>query len=362
LTKAREAFAHLMDNTQKILNEDASISPQSYKSLKSNELEELSVEKIKEACYDTPFDPNEVRLVSGQRFPDIVAEKYYGIEVKSTEKDHWTSTGSSIVESSRITDVERIYMMFGKLGGEYAEFKCRPYQDVLSEIAVTHSPRYLIDMTLGEGESIFEKMGTTYDLLRTSPDKIEQVRKYYRDKAKSEGKQEMPWWLSENESVKMNLRLWTTQNAQYNEENKRITAKIFILFPEILNSQYGDIAMWLCARYSIVAHNLRDIFSAGGQMTHIDGKQLAFPLPHIVYELLNNAKRIKFYLTNPQVIKEELAEFRPDLLAANDPYAYWLKQIEAMINNIPSVKKHNEMVPFAEWFDKEVVPYVTTKK
>jgi hypothetical protein len=362
IEQADKAFRDFMQLTENELNLRAKQNKGLFQKCSATELEVITESILKEVAPQTPFRAEHIQLVSGAKFPDIVAEKYYGIEVKSTEKDHWTSTGSSIVESSRITDVERIYMMFGKLGGEYAEFKCRPYQDVLSEIAVTHSPRYLIYMTLGEGESIFEKMGTTYDQLRTSPDKIEQVRRYYRDKAKSEGKQEMPWWLSENESVKMNLRLWTTQNAQYNEENKRITAKIFILFPEILNSQYGDIAMWLCARYSIVAHNLRDIFSAGGQMTHIDGKQLAFPLPHIVYELLNNAKRIKFYLTNPQVIKEELAEFRPDLLTANDPYAYWLKQIETMINNIPSVKKHNEIVPFAEWFEKEVVPYVTTKK
>ena len=88
LTKASEAFAHLMKNTQHIMNEDAKANPQSYKSLKSNELEEISVKKIKEACYNTPFDPNEVKLVSGQRFPDIIAEKYYGIEVKMTKQNH----------------------------------------------------------------------------------------------------------------------------------------------------------------------------------------------------------------------------------------------------------------------------------
>ena len=80
--------------------------------------------------------------------------------------------------------VDDIYMLFGKLGGKVPEFKCRPYEEVLCDIAVTHSPRYLINMELSENETIFSKMGTTYDEFRTSADSISQVRKYYRERAK----------------------------------------------------------------------------------------------------------------------------------------------------------------------------------
>lgn len=87
-------------------------------------------------------------LVSGHVFPDIILhECNYGVEIKSTQKDAWTSTGSSIVESSRSEKANRIYLLFGKLGGE-PEFRCKPYQQCLSNIAVTHAPRYLIDMNL----------------------------------------------------------------------------------------------------------------------------------------------------------------------------------------------------------------------
>ena len=81
-------------------------------------------------------------------------------------------------------------MLFGKLGGTPPEFKCKPYQDCLYDIAVTHSPRYLINMELEKNETIFSKMGTTYDDLRTSPDSIEQVRNYYRNKALRENKKD----------------------------------------------------------------------------------------------------------------------------------------------------------------------------
>ena len=81
-------------------------------------------------------------MVSGQRFPDIVAGQHFGVEVKSTKENKWVSTGSSIVESTRVDDVGSIYMLFGKLGGIPAEFRCKPYQNCLYDIAVTHSPLF----------------------------------------------------------------------------------------------------------------------------------------------------------------------------------------------------------------------------
>lgn len=94
---AHQAFADLMDKTENILNEEAFANPDEYKQLTSSSLESCAVEKIKLACADSPFDASEVELISGQRFPDIVAEKYYGIEVKSTKEDHWTVSWKPLV-------------------------------------------------------------------------------------------------------------------------------------------------------------------------------------------------------------------------------------------------------------------------
>ena len=165
LQKADEAFADFMFMLESYLNEKAAAIPGTYCDCKSKELENVVVNVMKELCGRTPFRVEEIRLVSAQYFPDIIAEKYYGVEVKSTKENHWTSTGSSIVESTRDKNVENIYMLFGKLGGKTAEFKCRPYEDCLSDIAVTHSPRYLINMELTKEQTIFSKMG----ILNTYP-------------------------------------------------------------------------------------------------------------------------------------------------------------------------------------------------
>jgi len=61
---------------------------------------------------------NQIELVSGQKFPDIVAyinqNKAFGVEVKTTKQKKWKSTGSSIFEGTRVPNVENIYLLFGK--------------------------------------------------------------------------------------------------------------------------------------------------------------------------------------------------------------------------------------------------------
>jgi hypothetical protein len=108
------------------------------------------------------------------RFPDIAIPPY-GIEVKFTKADKWTSTGNSILESSRHPDVKYIYLCFLKAGG-VPDVLIKPYDKVMSEIVVTHYPRYRIDMTADK--SIFDKMGIKYDDFRTE-DPISKAKDYY---------------------------------------------------------------------------------------------------------------------------------------------------------------------------------------
>lgn len=341
ITLAHEAFAGLMFRTEQILNTEAKANPDQYKRLTSSTLEPCAVEKIKMACADSPFDPNEVKLISGQHFPDIIAEKYYGIEVKSTKENHWTSTGSSIVETTRVKNVDDIYMLFGKLGGNVPEFKCRPYQDVLYDIAVTHSPRYLINMELAKEETIFAKMGTTYDDFRTSPDSIAKVRRYYRKKAELQKKQEMPWWItSENVDTahSFNIRLW---NALDYWEKRQLQAKCLILFPEVLSpkadrKKYNNVTLWLCSYNQVVNPNVRDMFSAGGKITHVNDIRLPKPAEqvyNVIVDMSDDVKETLNNLTSDMYLM--IKEFNPQLLEGKDMYESWVKMCCEIAQNIP---------------------------
>src|SRR5699024_4235335 len=204
--------------------------------------------------------------ISGQKFPDIIAKKYYGVEVKTTKSNSWTSTGSSIVESTRVDDIEKIYLFFGKLSNPI-EFKVKAYEDCLSDIVVTHSPRYKIDMELDDGETIFEKLEVGYDELRNNENAIDIVKSYYR-KLLKEG--EKLWWIDseplEEQAVTPYLKLWNTLKK---EEKRELQIKGFCWFPEIFSSKstkFNRLALWLVSHHAVVANSLRVLYSAGGRV------------------------------------------------------------------------------------------------
>ena len=351
ITDAHNAFVELMSKTEDILNTEARNNPKDYKQLNSTTLEPRAVEKIKLACSGSPFNPDEIKLISGQRFPDIVAERYYGIEVKTTKENHWTSTGSSIVETTRIEDVDDIYMLFGKLGGEIPEFRCRPYEDVLCDIAVTHSPRYLINMEIEKANTIFSKMGTTYDEFRLSPDNISQVRKYYRERAIERKRVEMPWWITSDNmetAHSFNIKLWTTLEPS---EKRDLQAKCMILFPEALNpaqskTKYNNTTLWLCSYNQVVNPSIRDLYSAGGKITHVDGKRLDTPVAQVFNIIVDYADSIKKMLSHLTAdMKMMIMEFNPVLLAGDDPYEEWLK--------ICCTFADEKNVPLRDWIEQK---------
>ena len=84
--------------------------------ISGNEFEEIVYENAKGCARGTSLDDRIIHTAD-RDFPDIVAADYYGIEVKATKKNDWTSIGNSVLESSRVSTVEKIYMFFGKLGG-----------------------------------------------------------------------------------------------------------------------------------------------------------------------------------------------------------------------------------------------------
>lgn len=359
-----DEFSKFMKLTEDYLNKLSEDNPKEIANLTASQLEQVSVSAMKEIAPQTPFRSEEIQLVSAQTFPDIIAEKYYGVEVKSTKQNHWTSTGSSIVESTRNQDVNNIYMLFGKLGGNPPEFKCKPYQDCLYDIAVTHSPRYLINMELEKNETIFSKMGTTYDDLRTSPDSIEQVRNYYRNKASRENKKEMPWWLSGSAAESaFNVRHFSSLTQS---EKHQVVAEMFLLFPSIIGNTSSDkfinVSLWLCTYHYILASNLRDCFSAGGKMKYVDGVELINPVPAIIGRVVSTSATIKELLDNPSdEILSLVKEFNPNLLKKGEEkeniYDTWIDVVEKECNSLVKTEK----LPVRKWIENECILSVKLK-
>ena len=231
-------------------------------------------------------------------------------------------------------------MLFGKLGGK-PEFRCRPYEDCLYDITVTHSPRYLIDMDIDKNNTIFAKMHTSYNELRTSRDSIAQVRRYYRDLIKTEKKNVMPWWLDEIEDKSNNLIVRHITSIS-SEEKQRVIVQMYLLFPScMIESNYIEPAMWLVAYHKIVCHNMRDYFSAGGKARYLNGQKLKNPVPAIVKRFIDIAPIIKNEINR---MISELDIFNPELLAGGDLYLNWVNQVNCLL-----VERYGNTILFKEW-------------
>lgn len=297
-------FNSLLASTIDELNNHAKKSPKKIEQLKGNKLEPYVQDVMTDLAVGSSFE-NSIELIGGQKFPDIVAKRYYGIEVKTTTQNHWKTTGNSVLESTRVEDVERIFMLFGKLG-EPIEFRSRPYEECLSEVVVTHSPRYLIDMNLGAGDTIFDKINMPYDTLRTSPNPIKPITDYYKSKLKPG--QDL-WWIDQENSKPSNLIINIWNNLSISERQD-VKNRSLVYFPELFSNRsdkFARLAIWLVTREAVVCPNIRDIFTAGGQDAfQIKGKAFS-NIPRIFLNLFDNLDSVLEILNDTS--SSELSEY-----------------------------------------------------
>ncbi|NOY49877.1 MAG: hypothetical protein GXO88_04860 [Chlorobi bacterium] len=123
-TLGKPDFEKLLASTINSLNLESSRAGERYLKLLGHKLENEVYDVMCSNAENTPFEGT-IELISGQKFPDIIANNYFGVEVKSTKQNHWTTTGNSVFESTRAENIKRIYMLFGKISPP-VQFKCRP--------------------------------------------------------------------------------------------------------------------------------------------------------------------------------------------------------------------------------------------
>lgn len=327
----RKEFDVLLNSTLSKLNSHASNPSKKIDTLLGRNLEPYVRDIMTEQAVGTPFE-NTIELIGGQKFPDIVAKKFYGIEVKTTTQNHWKTTGNSVLEGTRVDDVERIYMLFAKLASPI-EFRCRPYEEVLSEVVVTHSPRYLIDMNLKQGDTIFDKIKMPYDTLRKKENPIRPIVDYYRSKLK-EG-QEL-WWMDNSEVGGTTLQFWSSLEIQ---KKKHLVYMGMVLFPEIFGTskeKFSRIAFWLVSEEKIVHPNVRDDFSAGGKNTFLVGNNTYHNVPQIMIKLFKNFSVILEKLI--QTSDYELSKYWGIKINENQKISQWIDLVYYHSKTIPDAK------------------------
>ena len=275
-----------------------------YLGLLGNKLENVVADIMKQNAIGSDFESS-IELISGQKFPDITSKKYYGVEVKTSKQNHWTTTGNSVLESTRVDGIERIYMLFGKMV-KPVEFRYKPYKACLSDVVVTHSPRYLINMELPDGETIFEKINIPYDTLRNESNPIKCITDYYRKQLKPG---EEVWWLDQDnpKSTSLIIKLWNNLPISIRKE---LMISAMVHFPEIFSNRsdkFNSLSVWLVNEHGIVCPNIRDIFTAGGQGVINYNKKTYINIPQIIIKLTESIDEVKETIINSN--REDLASY-----------------------------------------------------
>lgn len=221
-------------------------------------------------CHLTTDDPSfEIDFnPHPQAFPDIAIGEY-GVEVKFTLNDTWRSMANSVLETQRIDSVKRIYIVFGKMGGE-PEVRWGDYENCVIHVRTSHVPRFEVELPsekAGVKESLFHQMGISYDDFRQleMQDKMKYIRSYAR-KIHPDGRL---WWIEEKgtdeHTLPIQARLYTNLDT---EEKTRLRAEAALLCPTIVKSgrsrkKYDDMVLYLLTYHGVICHQARDLFSAG---------------------------------------------------------------------------------------------------
>jgi hypothetical protein len=264
-------FNFLLDETVAVLNskyrhKDVTISWDAFERVTCDALKEVQKRHPKQLFASWKID-----LIGGAKFPDIaisIRENInFGVEVKTTKSNNWKTLGGSIMESTRVKDVHEISVIFAKALPNF-EVMHRPFQECVSDVAVTHSPRYVIDFSINSNDSIFRKIGVNYIDVWSSKNPYDFFKNYFKNKAARE--RNGLWFVDEGGA--RNVEDIPKLQIQFYEDLPKvkkcfIKARAMVLFPEIFKetAEYKQVALWL-ANMGILNTSLRDIFSAGSNV------------------------------------------------------------------------------------------------
>jgi len=211
----------------------------------------------------------EIARTAPQAFPDLVINKI-GVEVKKLRR--MTGKRQAIQSPSLAGSLDSRRYFFLWKAGRQAKHKIRRYADCLPRVAVTHNPRYVVDMLLPDGDSIFHHMGITYEQFIALPNPLGKLTEYLRTTLKPG---EEIWWLgptanSDEESDHRELLgpiLFALDERPDLRDRFRLVA--MALRPEIFKSsgqdKFQNLPLLLLRRFGAVVPNMRDIFSSGGR-------------------------------------------------------------------------------------------------
>lgn len=261
-------FEEILDTLTRQLTYEAKVSVFPSSKAFENRVRDILQAAIKKFAIMVDYEPHPYA------FPDITVGEF-GIEVKFTAKDTWRSVANSVFETFRKKEVEYIYVVFGKMGGE-PQVKWQAYQDCVIHVRTSHVPRF--ELEIDAKSSLFDLMNVSYE--KFSALSVEKKMYYIRKYAKSRLKAgERLWWIEEKPEQEHTLPIQVRLYMDLPQHEKRkLRAEASLLCPGIVagsrvRNKYNDVAMYLLTYHGVLASQARDLFSAGSVAMASDSKR-----------------------------------------------------------------------------------------
>lgn len=334
-----DSFLKLLENAAEYI-----INQEDLSYINSGEaFEKYVVDIMKELAKDDSELPSEgaIEQTGASTFPDIVIGSKFGVEVKFSRSGKWDSLGNSIFESTSVRGLEEIYLLFGRKVDNKIEVRFKPYEESLTDVKVTHSPRFIVDMEAGSGSSIFHNLHISYDEFKglDKVDKGKQIKAYFRSNLK-EG-QEV--WFLDNEESQTEVTVSSFSSLENDDIKNKLLIEAYILFPEVFSastSKYAGVSTYWLTKYQVYNSALRDKFSASGREV-IDFPELGqITVKKIYKNLYRLSKQIQTYIANADISFIELViekwQVSPEEVDNSNLLGKWLELIDVTGVN-PSV-------------------------
>ena len=299
----------------------------------------IMIEQICNEIFEQEGIKITVEQTGAQSFPDIIINNKYGVEVKYTKSDKWKSTGNSIFEGTFRKEVtDQIFMFFGKKVQNKIEVRVKNYEDSLSDIKVTHSPRFTIDMEIDKDATILNRVNYSYNDFRVldSNDKAKVLKEFVKSNLE-EG--ESVWWIDDTEEEGFSPIVKDFRTLQtYQKVSIQVEAIVF--FPEIFSSQstkYLNTSIYFLQQYQLISSSLRDAFSAGGKVDLVI-KGSPVKIPQIYKLLYTHAREIKNVIeqTQDEKLQEYWLEHGVDAVKGRNKLEKWKALINSLANGLPN--------------------------
>lgn len=252
----RQEFEAILDRAAKILTENVRSSTL-YHGPEQFQQGALDMLKVAAADCGVTVSPT----WHPHAFPDIKINGF-GVEVKYTKNDTWRTVGNSIFEGTRDANVNDIYVLFGKIGGQ-PEVRWGRYEESIAHVRVSNSPRFVLDLSDDHG-MLFQQLPVNYSEFSPLSDdeKMEHVRSYA---TKRLARGERLWWLEPSHTLPIQVRMYMNISQT---EKRRLRAEAAILCPQICGSprkknKYTDAALYLLTYHGVFCPQAHDLFSAG---------------------------------------------------------------------------------------------------